>query len=226
MLVARLVAPRPGETVIDACAAPGGKTTHLAALMENRGRILACDVHPAKLDAVSRQCARLGATIVETRHLDAARLGRTHPRAADRVLVDAPCSGLGVLRRRPEIKWRVRPEDLPAVAEQQRRILHGAAGAVRTGGTLVYSVCTTEPEEGAQVVEAFLSRHPEFEPLPITAWPPGPGAAALAADGPGGPGAGGEVAAGVVWGASGTALLCPHRGGTDGFFVASLRRVA
>jgi len=214
MLVGRLVAPRPGETVIDACAAPGGKTTHLAALMENRGRILACDVRPAKLLAVSRQCARLGVTIVTTRHLDASQLGQQYPHAADRVLVDAPCSGLGVVRRRPEIRWRLAPGDLPRLASEQSRILDGAAGAVRPGGTLVYSVCTIEPEEGASVVRAFLDRHPEFEPLPIAGWPPGPETAPLAS----GP------EARVVWGAPGTALLCPHRTGTDGFFVASLRR--
>src|SRR5215470_9869346 len=134
MLVARLVAPRPGETVIDACAAPGGKATHLAALMENRGRVLACDLLPRKLETVSRQCARLGVTCVETRVLDAAHLGEVAPQAADCVLVDAPCSGLGVLRRRPEIRWRIRPEDLTAIAAGQSRVLAGAAAAVRPGG--------------------------------------------------------------------------------------------
>jgi len=217
MLVGRLLAPRPGETVIDACAAPGGKTAHLAALMENRGRVVACDVHARKVDAVGRQCARLGVTIVEARLLDGARLGEEYPEGADRVLVDAPCSGLGVVRRRPEIKWRARPGDLAALAGQQGRILAGAAGAVRRGGIVVYSVCTIEPEEGPEVVAAFLAAHPEFEPLPITAWPPGtdgPDAAAV------------DLRASVAWGAPGTATLLPHRSGTDGFFVAALRRAA
>ena len=200
MLVARLVAPRPGQTVIDACAAPGGKTTHLAALMENGGRVLAFDVLPQKLETVARQCARLGVTNVETGVLDAARLGARYPAAADRVLIDAPCSGLGVLRRRPEIRWRVHEEDLAAIAERQRRLLAGAAAAVRPGGRLVYSVCTTEPEEGPEVVAAFLAASPEFEPVPIDDWP------FATAD------------------ASGTAFLYPHRAGTDGFFVAALRR--
>jgi len=212
MLVARLLAPRPGETVIDACAAPGGKTAHLAALMENRGRVIACDVRRPKVDAVSRQCARLGVTIAEPLLLDAARLGESCPGGADRVLVDAPCSGLGVVRRRPEIKWRARPEDLPVLASDQGRILAGASGAVRGGGTLVYSVCTIEPEEGPQVVDAFLASHPEFEPLPIAGWPPGTDAAAP------------ELRAGVAWGARGAAALLPHRTGTDGFFVAAFRR--
>lgn len=202
MLVARLVAPQPGETVIDACAAPGGKTTHLAALMENRGRVLAFDVLPHKLETVARQCARLGVTCVETGVLDAARLGERYPAAADRVLVDAPCSGLGVLRRRPEIRWRVREEDLAAIAERQRRLLGGAAAAVRPGGRLVYSVCTIEPEEGPEVVAGFLAASPEFEPAPIDAWP------FATPDAPG------------------TAFLYPHRAGTDGFFVAALRRAA
>jgi 16S rRNA (cytosine967-C5)-methyltransferase len=216
MLVARLLAPCPEETVIDACAAPGGKTTHLAALMENRGRIVACDVHPAKLDAVSRQCARLGVTIVETCQLDAARLGETHAGEAHRVLVDAPCSGLGVLRRRPEIKWRLRPDDLRTRATEQRRILDGASAAVRPGGILVYSVCTPEPEEGVEIVEAFLAAHREFTPASTDGWPPGPGGVAAPF--------GESGAAAIARHAPGTALLLPHHTGTDGFFIAALRR--
>src|SRR5579883_3410330 len=208
MLVARLVAPRPGETVIDACAAPGGKTTHMAPLMENTGRIVACDVVPWKLEVVERQCERLGVTNVELRVLDAAHLGDEYPEAADRVLVDAPCSGLGVVRRRPEIKWRVRPEQLGALAARQRRILGGAARAVRPGGLLVYSVCTLEPEEGQEVIARFLDEHPEFAPDSLEGWPPG-AAEPVAVPGP-----------------PGTAYLLPHRCGTDGFFVAALRRVA
>lgn len=213
MLVALLVAPRPGDTVIDACAAPGGKTTHLAALMENRGRIIACDIRSPKLAAVVRHCARLGVGIVETRTLDAARVGTEFPAQADRVLVDAPCSGLGVLRRRPEIKWRLTAEHLAPLSAEQQRLLSGASGAVRRGGVLVYSVCTVEPEEGPAVVEAFLDRHREFEPFPLAGWPPGGGD---------GPDAGGRRA---VFAAAGAAYLYPHRTDTDGFFVAALRRV-
>ncbi|HLW59911.1 MAG TPA: 16S rRNA (cytosine(967)-C(5))-methyltransferase RsmB [bacterium] len=206
MLVSRLLAPRPGETVIDACAGSGGKTTHLAALMENRGRILACDVVPAKLAALPRQCARTGATIVEPRQIDATRLGTMMPAVADRVLVDAPCSGLGVVRRRPEIKWRLTPEHLGPLAVRQRAILEGAAAAVRPGGWLVYAVCTLEPEEGPEVARAFLAARPEFAPAPIVGWPVPDGAR--------------------VPGGEGTAVLFPHRHGTDGFFVAAFRRRA
>jgi 16S rRNA (cytosine967-C5)-methyltransferase len=206
MLVSRLVAPQPGETVIDVCAAPGGKTTHMAALMENRGRILACDVQPAKLAAVGRHCARLGVTIVESLLLDASRVGTVYSAVADRVLVDAPCSGLGVLRRRPEIKWRLSPGHLVDLAARQREILGGASAAVRPRGILIYSVCSIEPEEGPAVVSAFLAEHPEFEPLPISAWPPG--------------GDGGSPPAAIP-GAPGTAFLYPHVSDTDGFFVAA-----
>jgi len=219
MLVSRRTAARPGDVVIDACAAPGGKSAHLAALMENRGRIIACDVHPAKLAAVARQCARLGVTIVETRELDAARLGEAFAGAADRVVVDAPCSGLGVLRRRPEIKWRIRPEDLAARAAEQRRILAGVAGAVRPGGLLVYSVCTPEPEEGAEVAHAFLEAHPEFRPAPPEGWP----FDAVAPESRGGVPAPRDA---VIWDGVGGALLLPHRTGTDGFFIAAFRRAA
>jgi 16S rRNA (cytosine967-C5)-methyltransferase len=199
MLVARLTDARPGNIVIDACSAPGGKTTHLAALMENRGRVIACDIKPARLAAVSRHATRLGATIVEVRDLDAARLGTEYPGAADRVLVDAPCSGTGVLRRRPEIKWRLDASALPRLVERQRAILHGAAGAVRRGGCLVYSVCSIEPEEGPRIAEEFLRHHREWVPVALPGWP-------------------------SEQEADGGAFLYPHRTGTDGFFVAAFRR--
>jgi len=199
MLVARLTDARPGNIVIDACSAPGGKTTHLAALMENRGRVIACDIKPARLAAVSRHATRLGATIVEVRVLDAARLGTEYPGAADSVLVDAPCSGTGVLRRRPEIKWRLDASALPLLVERQRAILHGAAGAVRPGGCLVYSVCSIEPEEGPGIAKEFLRRHPEWVPSALLGWP-------------------------SEQEADGAAFLYPHRTATDGFFVAAFRR--
>jgi 16S rRNA (cytosine967-C5)-methyltransferase len=209
MLVARLLDPRPGETIIDACAGSGGKTTHLAALMANRGRIVACDVVPAKLAAIDRQCRRLGATIVEPRCADARRLAEAEPGGADGVLVDAPCSGLGVIRRRPEIKWRLSADRLPALAVRQGEILDGAATAVRPGGRLVFAVCTIEPEEGPAVAARFLRSQPDFEPLPIAAWPPGVGGAPPPPAIPGSPG---------------TAFLWPPRHDTDGFFAAAFRR--
>lgn len=201
MLVSRLVAPRPGETVVDTCAGSGGKAMHLAALMENQGRVIAADIVPAKLAATARHAQRLGVTIVEPRLLAAGSLTDVLPAGADRVLVDAPCSGLGVLRRRPEIRWRIQPEQLSVLAARQRAIVEDASAAVRPGGLLVFSVCTLEPEEGPAVVAGFLDAHPEFDPEPID----------------------GAVFAPVSR-APGRAFLYPHLHGTDGFFVAVCRR--
>ncbi len=209
MLVAHAVAPMPGQSIIDACAAPGGKTIHLAALMRNEGRVLACDVHQGKVEALARRCASMGATCVVTRHMDARTLGATFAASADAVLVDAPCSGLGTIRRRPEIKWRMTEEALGRHARAQEAILAGAAGAVQPGGEIVYSVCSLEPEEGPHVVRAFLDRHPTFEPAPLPESFPA------------------EVAGASIdprARAAGEIFLLPHLHDTDGFYIARLRR--
>jgi len=172
--------------------------------MRDRGRIIACDVHQEKLQRLSARAAVMGLASVEAHHLDARDLGRTFAGQADRLLLDAPCTGLGVLRRRPDIKWRVQPGDVTALAALQGEMLRGAAGVVRPGGILVYSVCTTEEEEGRKVVEAFRRSHPAFR-LEGFALP-------------------GELRA--AGGSGGTVLLLPHRHGTDGFFIARLRRRA
>jgi 16S rRNA (cytosine967-C5)-methyltransferase len=207
MLVAHALAPSAGSLVIDACAAPGGKSTHVAALMGNAGRVLACDVHLRKLQSLSQRAAAMGATCVEAHHLDAREIGRRWPGLADAVLVDAPCSGLGTVRRRPEITWRAAEEALARHVATQQAILAGAAGAVRPGGTLVYSVCSLEPEEGPQVLRAFLAEHPAFAlvPLPDT-FPRAVGKSPVD-----------DPAAGEVW-------LFPHRHDTDGFYLARLQR--
>jgi len=204
MVVAHLLDPQPGETIIDACAAPGGKTTHIAERLADQGRVIACDIHPGKAQALHRRLTHLGLQSVEVVVQDARRLGETLPQVADRVLVDAPCTGLGVLRRRPEIKWRVYAEHLHGMADLQGAILAGAAGAVRFGGMLLYSVCTTEPEESGMVVDQFLEGHPDYELDPTLRLPEG--LPALPADRPG------------------MVTLLPHRHGTDGFFIARLRR--
>jgi 16S rRNA (cytosine967-C5)-methyltransferase len=199
MLVARLLDPAPGETVADVCAAPGTKTTHLAQLMDDRGRVLAFDPQPARLALVREAAARLGLGIVRTLEGPVEVLAPRFPAACDAVLVDAPCSNLGVLRRNPEVKWRRQPGDLPAAAERQHVILTAAAGMVRPGGRLVYATCSLEPEENEEVVGRFLAAHPEFGPAPPTAFP-----LPLDADG---------------W------LRCrPDRHGTDGFAAVRLRR--
>ena len=158
MLVAHLADAQPGETVADVCAAPGTKTTHLGQLMGNRGRILAFDRDPQRLASVREAAARLGITIVETREGPVEALALEHAASCDVVLVDAPCSNLGVLRRHPEVKWRRQPADLAASAASQRAILRAAAGMVKPGGRLVYATCSLEPEENDAVVRDLLER--------------------------------------------------------------------
>jgi len=203
-LVVRLLDPQPGERILDACAGGGGKAALAAMLMENRGNIAALDVNTRAVRRLEDACRRLGVTIVRPARQDAREAAKQFEGWADRVLVDAPCTGLGTVRRRPEIRWLRDPADIPRLADLQRAILDGAAGCVRPGGSLVYAVCSREPEEGEQVLAAFLARHPEF--LPEAAPPEffrGDRSALLTA---------GAVA---TW---------PHRHETDGFFAGRLRR--
>lgn len=162
MQVAHVVDPLPGAFVIDACSAPGGKTTHLAALMKNQGRIIAADIYPAKLARVEENAARLGVEVIETLCCDAREIGDRYAGQADRLLLDVPCSGLGVLRRRADARWRKTPQEIAALPALQRAILAGAAPAVKTGGVLVYSTCTIQSAENEEVVTSFLAQHPEF----------------------------------------------------------------
>jgi 16S rRNA (cytosine967-C5)-methyltransferase len=199
MLVSRLLEPRPGETVIDACAAPGTKTTHLAQLMDNRGRIVAADPQPGRLARVEEAAARLGVTIAQTIAGTVQELVRSHASQADAVLVDAPCTNLGVLRRNPEVKWRRRPEDIEASAARQREILTAAAMLVKSGGRLVYATCSPEPEENVAVIAAFLAAEPAWRLDPPAEFP-------LALDG------------------DGYLRTRPDRHGADAFTAVRLRR--
>lgn len=162
MLVAHVLAPEPGMTVIDVCAAPGGKTTHIAQRMENRGRILAFDIYEEKIRRIERNAQRLGISIIEAEVRDARTIGAAYMGQADRVLVDAPCSGLGVLRRKPDARWKKRAGDQKTLPPLQRAILASAAEAVKKGGILVYSTCTMEACENAAIVENFLRTHTDF----------------------------------------------------------------
>jgi 16S rRNA (cytosine967-C5)-methyltransferase len=162
MLVGRLLAPEPGATVADVCAAPGTKTTHIAELMADRGRVLAFDREPERLARVREAAARLGITVVDARDGAVDVLAPGFRDACDAVLVDAPCSNLGVLRRNPEVKWRRQPSDLGPASRQQSEILAAAATMVKPGGRLVYATCSLEPEENEAVVSAFLRARPEF----------------------------------------------------------------
>jgi 16S rRNA (cytosine967-C5)-methyltransferase len=152
MRVAAAVAPQPGQKVLDLCAAPGGKTTHLAELMRDQGRILACDVDAERLATVGELARRLGHTIIETRRIAA----DPPPGPFDAILADVPCSNTGVLGRRPEARWRLQPADFQNFVPLQTRLLLQAARRVRPGGTIVYSTCSIEPEENTQVVKAVL----------------------------------------------------------------------
>ncbi|MHB8769429.1 MAG: 16S rRNA (cytosine(967)-C(5))-methyltransferase RsmB [Syntrophales bacterium] len=201
-LIARLVAPAPGEQILDLCAGSGGKTLHLAALMENRGSVTAVDLQPRRLAMLRTEAERLGVTIVQTRAGDAAAAIEPFREVFDRVLLDAPCSGLGTLRRNPEIRWRVTPADVNRCAELQHALLARAAGYVRPGGLIVYSVCTVTPEENEAVIGAFLQLHADFTVLPLATVSP------------------------ALLDGAGYFRSAPHLHGTDGFFAAVLLRTA
>jgi 16S rRNA (cytosine967-C5)-methyltransferase len=184
---------RMGERVLDACAGPGGKAAHLACSARPDGRTVGADVGIRRADLVARTARRLGAPVLVV----AQDARRPALRAIfDAVLVDAPCSGLGAARRRPELLWRPAKQGLAATARLQVAILEGAAGLVRPGGRLVYSVCTFPRAETEAALRAFLGRRPEFEAAEV----PGP-------DGP-----------------APSHRLWPHRHGTDGMFYGGFRR--
>jgi 16S rRNA (cytosine967-C5)-methyltransferase len=155
-----LLDPQPGERVLDTCAAPGGKATHLAQLMDNQGELLAMDVSGSKLPLIQEAAQRLGITNMRTRAADLLQSGALPADAFDRVLLDAPCSGLGVIRRNPEAKWRLTPEDVTRLAAAQKNMLKNAVRMLKPGGVLLYSTCSTTKEENEDVVADFLSRHP------------------------------------------------------------------
>ncbi len=163
-LVVHLLDPRPGERVLDACAGPGIKTTQLAEAVGPDGRVTAVDVHPHRVRAVLRLAAETGAANVDAVVSDSRSFA--FPAAFDRVLVDAPCSGLGVLARNPDAKWRRGPDSLGRFPVLQAALLHNLAAAVRPGGVLVYATCTTLAAENDRVVDAFLAANPAFSPAP------------------------------------------------------------
>jgi 16S rRNA (cytosine967-C5)-methyltransferase len=163
MHVASALAPAPGDRVLDLCAAPGGKTSHLAELMGNRGQIVACDVDDDRLRTVSELCGRLGVTIVEKRRLHPERDEEPPAGPFDAALVDVPCSNTGVLGRRPEARWRLQPVDFDHLVRLQTRLLRLACERVRPGGAVVYSTCSIEPEENAGVVRTVVQGLPRLQ---------------------------------------------------------------
>ncbi len=161
LLAVRELNPQPGETILDLCAAPGGKATMIAQLMENRGTVIAHDVEPGRLKLISENCTRLGASCVKA--TSPAELEALVPATQfDRILVDAPCSNSGVIRRRVELRWRIQPSEIERLRDVQLQLVWQAAAMLKPGGTLVYSTCSLEPEENSEVVAEFLATVPGF----------------------------------------------------------------
>jgi 16S rRNA (cytosine967-C5)-methyltransferase len=202
-LVSELVDPQRGEVVLDACAGVGGKATHLAALIGDEGQVIAADVSARKLQLLEEHCRRLGVACV-ARQVDVTAAGALEGLRADRAMVDAPCSGWGVLRRHPELKWRADEPALAQLVALQRELLRSVLAALRPGGVLVYSVCTFTEEEGPAQARWLRRTFPELEPWPAERGP-------LA----------------QLWEEASSddgLTLWPHRHGTDGFFVARFRK--
>ncbi len=204
MLVARILDPKPGEFVLDACSAPGGKATHIAQLMENRGTVLARDIHEHKIKLIEQSVARLGIEIIKTEIHDTSMPDAATENKADRVLLDAPCTGLGIIRRKPDIKWRKESSDTAEITGLQRKMIAAAARSVKPGGVLVYSTCTILPEENGDLVKGFLQENPEFEMDDLAAATP-------------------EALRGHIE-EKGMLQLYTNRDGADGFFISKLRR--
>ena len=160
---AKILDPRPGERVLDACSAPGGKTTHLAELMENKGKIKAWDIHEHRTKLVEQNANRLGINIIETQVKDATQYDKSLDEKFDKILLDVPCLGIGVIKRKPDIKWQRKPEDIEEITLIQRKILENCSKYLKKGGTLVYSTCSILKEENEEIVMKFLSENKQFE---------------------------------------------------------------
>ncbi|MFQ5699296.1 MAG: transcription antitermination factor NusB [Myxococcota bacterium] len=245
-LVALLLGATRGATVVDCCAAPGGKALQLAEIVGAKGEVIALDAHGPRLPLIGAAARRLGIHNLRLLERDASRsFDLRGQQRFDGVLVDAPCSGLGVLRRNPDARWRLQPHDIPRAAELARRLLATAARYVRPGGALVYSVCTFSREETDDVIRDFLAGHSDYTLADPRPWLPEPAHALVEAPrwegaGPVGegdvPGAGaddaagaGEAAAsrrGAPPGSGGVLRTWPHRHGCDGFFSVRLERAA
>lgn len=205
-LVAYLLAPAPGERILDACAAPGGKTTHIAELMDDRGEVIAIDISPRGIDRIRENANRLSLKSIRVARADSRNpSGDAFKAPYDRILVDAPCSGLGTLRSHPEIKWRRNESDIKRLSELQSEIIEGVAGYLKPDGVLVYSTCTLTRDENQRVVETFLAQHKEFELADASRYLP---------------------AAANQMVSAGYFHALPQRDNSDGFFAARMRKVS
>ena len=207
MLIPSLLSPADAKFIVDLCAAPGGKTTHLAHLLCNAGKIIAVDVSAEKIALLEKNCRRVGARNVETQVMDATKADLGFMRQADAVLIDAPCSGFGTLRRHPDIRWNKTLDQVRALSEIQYSLLKNAAQHIKPGGILVYSTCSIEPMENEAVVERFLeTNHPMWTVENAQQFLP-------------------EVPPSMIT-PQGFIQTFPHEHGVDGAFAARLRRVS
>lgn len=204
-LVAQIMNPEPGSIVIDVCSAPGGKSVHIAQKMQNKGRIISRDIHEHKLNLIRKNTERLGIDIIETEIYDAEEIDDSLINLADYVLVDAPCSGLGLIRRKPEIKINKTQEDINSLSNLQFKILNNAKNYLKVGGTLIYSTCTLGKRENMDIVDKFLKENKEFSKLDLS----GPIKNKL--DMP-------SLERGYI-------ELYPNIHGTDGFFIAKMKKI-
>jgi len=206
MLVPYLLTPADAKFIVDLCASPGGKTTHLAHLMENpAGKIVAVDVSAAKIALLKKNCRRVGAQNVATRVMDATKADLRFIRSADAVLIDAPCSGFGTLRRHPDIRWNKTLKQVRALSEIQYSLLKNAARHIKPGGILVYSTCSIEPMENEAVIQRFLANHPMWVVENAQQFLP-------------------DVPPSIIT-PQGFVQTFPHEHGVDGAFAARLRRI-
>jgi 16S rRNA (cytosine967-C5)-methyltransferase len=177
--IAPLLEPQPGQRILDACAAPGGKSTHLAELLGDQGEIWAVDRAEARLRRLERNAERLGLGSIRPLVADAAQLAVERPEwrgAFDRVLLDAPCSGLGTLARHADARWRIEPAAIGELVALQLLLLEALLPLLRPGGLLVYATCTVHPAENGELIAALRARHPQLELRFSQQWWPGPGA--------------------------------------------------
>ena len=198
MMPSLALSPKAEETCVDVCAAPGGKTTHLAELMENKGKIYAFDIHPHKIELIEKNASRMGIDIISAICHDSLNVYEELVGKADKVLADVPCSGVGIISKKPDIKWN--KEDVSGLPDIQLKILENASKYLKIGGELVYSTCTLYREENEGVIERFLERNKDFELEEI------------------------EIPSPIIHKNSGYITLYPNISGTDGFFIAKVKR--
>lgn len=204
MIVAKILDPSPGEYIVDVCSAPGGKATHIAQIMKNQGTVIARDIHEHKIKLISDSAERLGISIIKAELFDAREIDSRLIEKADRVLVDAPCTGLGIIRRKPDIKWAKNIVDTKEITRLQEEILKASSKYVKPGGVLVYSTCTILPEENEHIINKFIDSDSSFQLEDVSL----------------------SLTKSLLKSHTkeGYLKLFPNKDNTDGFFVAKMRK--